>query len=153
MNKTTKNIKSQSKNEYESTIAKNYKIDYKHFLKLPNKKEVISSINNINYKIEEDKISIVYVNKTTIEDVKKFIVFDYSKLSNNQLKELIVKSFISASKLQLNTIEKQKDFNTLTYNATLKAYQFYKTLNLQVYFNDKIVEYNKLTKQYQSKNI
>lgn len=155
MNKTTKNIKPQTKNEYLSNIAKRLKVDYANFLKLPNKKDFLKVVDSINYKINEDNdtIKIVYINKDIMEDLKLFIKVELNEIGANKLKEIIIKSFMGAFNMQLNTVEKQKDFNTLTYSETLKAYQFYKTLNLQIYFNNKSIEYNKLTKQYQSKNI
>lgn len=151
MEKITKN---QTKEQFTNNILNNAKIDYKHFLKLSTKKDFINFANNIKFKTNNNnQIEIVYINKDILKDAKNYIYFDASKISNNQLKDIIIKAFIASINSGLYKLEQTKEQTTYSWSDNSSVYKFFKTLNLAVYFNDKVVEYNRVTKQYQTRNI
>lgn len=149
-----KNItKNQTKEQFLNTILSNAKIDYKHFLKMATKKDFVNFVKKIHYTTRDNQIDIVYVNKDVLNDAKKFIYFDTSKISNSELKKIINFSFVEAISGGLDKMEQTKEQITYFWCGNTSIYKFFKNLNLSVYFIDKVVEYNRVTKQYQTRNI
>lgn len=150
-----KNItKNQTKEQFLNTILNNAKIDYKHFLKMATKKDFINFAKDIKYTTSDNgQVNIVYINKDILNDAKKFIYFDTTKISKNQLKTILQTAFISSINSGLYKLEQTKEQTTYSWSDNASVYKFFKTLNLAVYFNDKVVEYNRVTKQYQTRNI
>lgn len=144
----------QNKNTFETTILKNIKASYKDFLKLASKKEFTSFLNKLETKtlINNDELTtILLIDKNKLDYIKNFINYDFSKISNNELKTIINNAYKTAFKNELVKTEQTKEQTSYKQLDTIKTYAFYKSINLQVYFYNKTIIKNRLTGNFETR--
>ena len=170
MNKTTKNT--ISKEQYKNGVAKNMGYSFSNYNKLEKAKKVELTQKLADLKIKptiKDDIFTLKVDLTS-EQVAFFRYFISAKvvnnlittkkvekeaeaITNNDLKKFIPRAILSAFETDLKTTEKNKTFSLLEYVDNIKATKFYKKLNEIIYFSNKRIEKDALTKQYKSINL